>query len=233
MKFAVISDVHSNLEALTAALDAIDERGIEIVYCLGDVVGYGPDPSACVDLVRERCTGTVQGNHDAAVARQEGLSILPRDGRDAARHNRAHLSGAQLDWLAGLPLRADGLGCTFVHATPERPDAWKRLDSYRIAQAQFKHFETNVCFVGHTHIPAVMANKLGVLSVRSGHRYLINAGSVGQPRDQNVRLSFAVFDPETFSYEGVRVPYNVEATAEKIHRAGLPPTLAQRLKEGR
>ena len=233
MTFAVLSDIHSNLEALEAALAFIDERGAEAIYCLGDVVGYGPDPAACVDLVRARCDGVLLGNHDAAVAHEDGLDVLPRDGREAALHNRRHLSDAQLEYLAYLPLRAVAGNCTFVHATPDAPERWKRLDSYLTAQSQFKHFDTDVCFVGHTHIPAAMSDKLGVLSVRPGHRYLINVGSVGQPRDQNPRLSFALFDPDTFEHQTVRVPYNVERTAEKIRAAGLPSSLAERLKEGR
>ncbi len=232
MKIAVISDIHSNLEALEAVLAAIDEAGVEVIFCLGDVVGYGPDPAACLELVRTRCAGVLLGNHDEAVAHPGSMDALPKDGRAAARHNRAHLSEEQVEYLAFLPLRLEAHGCTFVHATPDAPDAWRRLDSFRIAQAQFEHFETDVCFVGHTHIPAVMADRLGVLNVRPGHRYLINAGSVGQPRDHNPRASFALFDPETLTYEPVRVPYNVERTAKKIRAAGLPNSLAGRLKEG-
>ncbi len=233
MKLALLSDIHSNLEALTAAFDVIDARGADAVYCLGDVVGYGAEPGPCVDLVRERCRGVVMGNHDAAVAHQHGMDVLPKDGRDAARHNRAHLSPEQISYLAELPLLFEAEGCTFVHATPDEPARWKRLDSYLVAQRQFKHFRTEVCFTGHTHIPAVMADRLGVLSVRPGHRYLINAGSVGQPRDQNPRLSVVFFDTQTFEHECVRAPYNVERAADKIRAAGLPEDLAWRLEDGR
>ncbi len=232
MRLAVLSDIHSNLEALQTALDAIDARAVDAVYCLGDIVGYNADPAACVDLVRARCDGVVGGNHDAAVAREEGVEVLPKDGRAAARHNRAALSPEQLAYLAGLPLTLEAHGCTFVHASPDAPAAWKRLSSYPLAHRQFEHFATDVCFVGHTHVPAVMSNKLGVLSVRPGHRYLVNVGSVGQPRDGNPHLSFAVFDTETFDHEAVRLPYNVDRAAEKVRAAGLPKRLAQRLHVG-
>lgn len=233
MKLAIISDIHSNLEALVVAFATIDARGAEAVYCLGDIVGYGSDPAACIDLVRSHCDGVVMGNHDEAVALRRGLEYLPRDGRKAADHNRARLSADQRDYLAALPLILEADGCTFVHASPQDPERWYRIDSYLRAQEQFNHFATDVCFVGHTHIPAVMSNKLGVLNVRPGHRYLINVGSVGQPRDNNPNLSVAFFDTETFTYELARVPYDVEAAAARILEAGLPGRLADRLHAGR
>lgn len=234
MKIAVLSDVHSNLEALEATFAALDARGgADALYCLGDVVGYGADAAACVERIRERCDGVVLGNHDAAVAHEEGLDVLPRDGQAAARHNRQQLSDEQLAWLADRPLSLTAHDLRFVHASPDVPDRWTRLDGFRAAKAQFDAFDEAVCFVGHTHRPAVMAAKLGVLSVRAGNRYLINPGSVGQPRDENPRLSFGLFDTDAFTYENVRVPYDTEGAAEKIRAAGLPDSLARRLLKGK
>jgi putative phosphoesterase len=233
VKIAVLSDIHSNLEALTAALDAVDAAGIDTVYVLGDIVGYGADAPACVELVQRRAAGVVRGNHDDAVSLQKKVKVLPRDGRAAAIHNRALLTPAQLDYLANLPFILEADGCTFVHATPREPAAWLRLASYTSAQEQFTYFRTDVCFVGHTHIPAVMAERLGVLRVRPGNRYLINAGSVGQPRDQNPKACVAFFDTGTFDFELVRVSYDIEGAAGKIVAAGLPASLAERLKVGR
>ena len=232
MKIAVLSDIHSNFEALTAVLAEIERRGADVVFCLGDIVGYGAEAAACVDLVREACTQSVLGNHDLAVATGRGTKALPPDGQEAARHNRKELSEAQRTWLAALPLKVEAHGCTFAHATPELPEAWYRVDSYAIAQAQFDHFATDVCFVGHTHTPAVMADRIGVLQVRPGNRYLINVGSVGQPRDQNPRACVAFFDTEAFHYELVRVPYHTERAGAKIIAAGLPRRLADRLQAG-
>lgn len=232
MKLAVLSDVHSNLEALQAVLQAIDARGADALYCLGDVVGYGADPAACVDLIRERCVAVVRGNHDEAVALDVDVKALPKDGRAAALHNREQLTPDQLQWLGSRPLVLEAEDSTFVHAAPLEPDRWPRIDSYQAARAQFDHFRTDVCFVGHTHIPAVLADKLGVLRVRPGHRYLINVGSVGQPRDANPRAAFAFFDTETFEHELVRVPYAIEKAAGKIVDAGLPRSLARRLHKG-
>ncbi len=232
MKIAVISDIHSNLEALTAALAEIRKRGVDAIYCLGDVVGYGADPGACVDLVREHCAGCVRGNHDEAVALDRGVARLPYDGQEAALHNREHLTPDQIAYLSGLPLRIDAAGCTFVHASPEQPDAWLRLDSALAAQRQFEHFDAGFCFAGHTHIPGVLSNRIGVLRVRAGHRFIINPGSVGQPRDRNPRLSFGILDLDAVAYEHVRLPYDVERAAAKIDEAGLPARLSARLRIG-
>jgi len=234
VRLAILSDIHSNLEALDRALRAVDEADVDAVYCLGDVVGYNADPAACVDRVRKHCDAVVLGNHDAAVARKADVNFLPADGQEAARHNRKHLSDAQRDYLADLPLTHTADNCTFVHATPDAPTAWKRLTAYPAAQAQFDHFDTDVCFIGHTHSPAVMADSLGIFRVRAGHRYLINVGSVGQPRDGNPKLSFGLFDTDTFEYENVRLDYDVATAARKIRNADrLPNTLADRLEEGR
>lgn len=232
MKLAIISDIHANLEALTAALRAIEQRGVDAVYCLGDIVGYGADPGPCVDLVRSACAGVVLGNHDAAVALDTEVDYLPRDGQKAARLHQKLLTEDQLSYLATLPYTLVAEGSTFVHASPQTPEHWQRLDTFMAATAQFDHFATDVCFIGHTHLPGVMANRLGVFQVRPGHRYLINVGSVGQPRDHNPRLCVGFFDTDTFAYELVRLPYDIERAAARIKKAGLPRSLARRLHAG-
>lgn len=233
MRIAVLSDIHSNLEALNRTLQAVEEASVDAIYCLGDIVGYNADPARCVELVRTHCDGVVRGNHDAAVAKDAAIEALPPDGQAAARHNRACLSPDQRAYLAELPLTMTASNCTFVHATPDVPTAWTRLTTYPAAQEQFAHFDTDVCFIGHTHVPAVMADQLGVLQVRKGHRYLINVGSVGQPRDQNPKLSFGLFDTDTFEYQNVRLSYDIDGAAQKIRDAdALPNRLAARLYEG-
>lgn len=232
MKLAILSDIHSNLEAFTTVLKVIEGRTVDAIYCLGDVVGYGADAATCVNLVREQCKATVLGNHDEVVAFERGVKVLPRPARKAAAHNREQLSDNQRAFLTGLPLRLEADGCTFVHASPSNPEAWLRLNSYHTALEQFQFFDTDVCFIGHSHVPAVMGNKLGVIRVRPGARFLINVGSVGQPRDGDPRACVAFFDTETMAYELVRVAYNVEAAANKIITAGLPKRLAERLHRG-
>lgn len=232
MRLAIISDIHSNLQALQVALAEINKRGVDAIYCLGDIVGYGAEAAACVDLVREHCKAAVAGNHDIAVAYDNGVSFLPKDAQKAVGQNRSQLDEDQMAYLRGLPLLIEENDCCFVHASPQHPSSWLRIESMTVAMEQFNHFESSICFIGHTHIPAVMSNKLGVLRVREGHRYLINVGSVGQPRDQNPRLSFALYDTKAYDLEIVRLPYDIERTIQSIEAAGLPKRLGKRLKSG-
>ena len=232
MRLAVLSDIHANAEALRAVLAEADARGADAVLCLGDIVGYGPDPGACADLVRERCAAAVMGNHDAAVALDEGLAVLPPDGQAAAVAQREVLSADQTAWLAGLPLTAEAFGVTLAHASPDQPERWHRLDTFAAVQAQFGAFATDVCFVGHSHRPAVVSDQIGVTRVRAGHRYLINVGSVGQPRDHDPRAAFGMFDTEAVSYELVRVYYDIARTRLRIAEEGLPAGLGDRLAAG-
>ncbi|MDX1419735.1 MAG: metallophosphoesterase family protein [Rubricoccaceae bacterium] len=229
---AVLSDIHANLAALESSLRLAEVHGVDAVYGLGDIVGYGPDPGPCVDLLRANCAGCVLGNHDEAVAFGRGVEDLPLDGQEAAALHRTLLTDEQLDWLRGLPLRLVAHDATFVHASPDAPGAWHRLDGYYNVRSQFSAFATSLCFVGHSHRPAVVADALGVFAVRPGHRFLIDVGSVGQPRDHDPRAAFALYDTEAFECEFVRAPYDVEATARRIAEIGLPDALAERLRWG-
>ncbi len=186
----------------------------------------------CVELVRKECKAAVRGNHDEAVALDHGLEYLPKDARKAAIHNRLALTDDQLEFLGRLPYTHTGDGCTFAHASPKNPHVWTRVESLQVALDQFDAFSTEVCFMGHTHMPAVLSDKLGVLRVRKGNRYLINVGSVGQPRDHDPRSAFGIFDTESFEYELIRVPYNVETTIERIKEERLPRRLGRRLRVG-
>lgn len=232
VRIAVLSDIHSNLEALQTALRAIERIGVDQIYCLGDVVGYNANPVECIHLVQKHCAGVVVGNHDLAVATGEGINMLPDDAQKAALHNRDLLSDTLRDEILSWPDTLVENGCTFVHATPDAPRAWKRVHSFPSAREQFEHFDTDICFIGHTHIPSVVSDRLGVLQVREGHRFLINTGSIGQPRDGNPRLSFSLFDTKTTTYRNVRLEYDVQTAARRIVAAGLPERLAKRLKEG-
>ncbi|WP_412067555.1 metallophosphoesterase family protein [Rubrivirga sp. IMCC43871] len=231
MLIAVFSDIHANLEALRAALAIAEARGADHLVSLGDVVGYGPSASVCVDIVRSEFSLSVLGNHDEAVVTGDS-SGLPRDGQAAARLHREQLSEEQRGWLAGLPLTAERFGATFAHAAPDEPGAWPRLESFRDTQRQFGAFDTPICFVGHSHKPAVVSSSLGVFRVREGHRFLVNVGSVGQPRDHDPRLSFGLYDPDAFTVETIRAHYDQARTATRITEAGLPASLAERLNKG-
>lgn len=233
MRLAIVSDIHANLQAFEAVLADIDRKGADAIVCCGDVVGYGGDPEACVDLVRERCAAVVLGNHDLAVANGTGLRMLPPEGREAARLHRHILDDERKHWLAGLPDRLEIFGVTLVHAAPEEPRSWMRLEAARDAARQFDHFATDLCFFGHTHIPGVMSDQLGVFSIRHGRRYLVNVGSVGQPRDGDPRACVGYFETETFAYELSRVAYSTAGAAGAIRAAGLSEGLGARLHTGR
>lgn len=232
MRIAILSDIHANLEALTEALRLCDTNQADCVICLGDVVGYGPDPGPCIDLVKSSCEACVLGNHDEAVAFGSGLEFLPKDGQAVAQRHTKELSEEQLFWLKELPISYVAYNTTFVHASPDDPGNWTRLESFQAVQAQFSCFDTPVCFVGHSHKPAVVSSTLGVHRVRPGHRFLVDVGSVGQPRDSDYRLAFALFDTDRYSCEIIRGHYDVERTANRIEAAGLPSNLAQRLLRG-
>lgn len=234
MQIALISDIHSNLPALEAVLAHINAQAtpVERIYCLGDVVGYGAQPAECIARVRDACHAVVLGNHDVAVADGTGEAFLPRDGQSASAHNRSSLSSTDRDWLRDLPLMHMDDVATFVHATPMDPDRWLRMESFHLTQAQFQHFDTDICFTGHTHLPGILSQSLGVFRVRPGHRYLVNVGSVGQPRDGDPRACVAYLDTSTLDYRLERVAYNVDAAARAIREAGLPRALAKRLESG-
>lgn len=232
MLVAVLSDIHANLAALEAVLADAERRGCASYVCLGDTVGYGPDAQACVDVVRRRCSAIVQGNHDVAVATGT-FAGLPSDGEAAARAHHAALSAGDREWLGGLPLTTTFGDATLVHATPEQPERWYRVESFALAHAQFQHFDTAICFAGHTHVPGILAAKIGQFRVQPGGRFFVNVGSVGQPRDGDPRAAYGVFDVDAMRYELARVPYDVDATVRALRAAGLPERLGKRLEKGR
>lgn len=231
-KVGIISDIHSNAEALEAILGAAHAAGVHEIHCLGDIVGYGASPVECVEMVRTTCAAVVRGNHDEAVADRRGLDVLPPGGADAARHNRALLSEDQLSYLSGLPLRIEVDGMTLVHATPDRPNRWRRLKSFNDVRAQFEAFATDVCFIGHSHVPGLVAERIGVMRMRPGTRFIVNVGSVGRPRDHDPRACLGIFDPDDFTYELRRIPYHYDAAARKMADAGLARHLADQLVRG-
>ena len=232
MKLAVISDIHSNLQALKEALRIIDRIGVDKIYCLGDIVGYGGNPNECVALVRERCSTVLKGNHDLATVDLSHSYFHPEAGRIANAWTSKVLTAENLRYLAWLPFRHVGFDCTFVHASIESPFDWEHVASFEAAARQFPHFTTPVCFVGHTHVPGIIGEDLTTFTLKRGVKILINVGSVGQPRDGNPQLSFGVIDTDAWKYENIRADYDVFGAADAIIKAGLPVALAQRLEHG-
>ena len=237
MTFAIISDIHGNLEALNKVFSFIDKKKIDEILCLGDIVGYGPNPNECVELVRDRCEHVVLGNHDAAAIGITAITHFNLNAQNAIKWTREKLSDDNKNYLKNLPytFRRDEL--LFVHASPSNPKKWIYIFSAANAVEEFANFQERVCFIGHTHIPAVyygteMLPKTNQYKLNKDGKYLVNVGSVGQSRDGNNKLCFCLFDSDEKSIDFVRLGYDAEMTSNKIIGSGLPPFLAERILKG-
>jgi predicted phosphodiesterase len=242
MRIAILSDVHSNLEALRAVLASAKREGVDEYLCLGDIVGYGANPNECVSIIGDLTGKIVAGNHDHGVCELTSIEYFNAAAQKAIEWSRREMLKKHKDTLKALPLIMEHDDTLFVHATPSFPDSWNYIFSMNDAMREFGFFENQLCFVGHTHQPLAFSltneNEIGTsmdesFNLSPHKRYIINAGSVGQPRDGDSRASYIIFDdkPQTVSFR--RVPYDIVSCQEKILNAGLPPFLAQRLEVGR
>lgn len=245
MRYAILSDIHSNLEALQAVLEHLRAQGgADALWCLGDIVGYGPDPEECLRVLRELEALTIAGNHDWAATGDVDTSYFNPDAASAAHWTAAQLTAESLEYLKTLPLTLRQEPFTLVHGSPRDP-IWEYVVSQSIAQANFPLFNTPYCLVGHSHVPLVF--RLESASGRAtlmelpqeaplkmgAERLIINPGGVGQPRDGDPRASYAVYASKEMAIYHFRVPYDIATTQQKMRRLGLPPRLAQRLSYGR
>lgn len=242
MRCLVLSDIHSNLEAFQAVLD--DAGSVDQIWCLGDVVGYGPDPNACVELLRSLPHRSIAGNHDWATLGKLDLGDFNHDARQANLWNRRQLTPVNLRYLDALPETAVEGQFTLAHGSPRQP-IWEYILHTSAAQANFDHFDTPFCFVGHTHVPAIfrlddredrplcemLPPSVGPVELGPG-RVIINPGSVGQPRDGNPQASYVLLDGDALTVEHRRVPYPIEETQAKMLKYDLPARLIVRLSYG-
>jgi len=242
VRVLIVGDIHGNLEAFQAVLHDAEERGgFQEVWCLGDIVGYGPDPGHCIDLLRKHPHWCVAGNHDWASVGKVGLETFNPYAAAANRWTSQQLSPEQMEYLASLPLILEREGFTLVHGSPRDP-IWEYVLSLPVASASFRHFKTPRCLVSHSHIPFICKEleegcvflefPLDVFIRPDNERLIINPGSVGQPRDGDPRSSYAVYDSESDAVARYRVEYDIAAVQEKMRRSGLPDYLAQRLSYG-
>jgi diadenosine tetraphosphatase ApaH/serine/threonine PP2A family protein phosphatase len=240
MTTAIISDIHGNLEALDAVLAELDRRRPDRVVCLGDIVGYGASPNECLDRVRKRCGTVLLGNHDAAASGGPEAARFNIYARVAAEWTMKTLTRDNREYLQRLPLTAQENSFYLVHASPACPRDWEYLLDRFDAEPQFHYFTEMICFIGHTHQPAIyLADQNGTKSLPlsegkldPSRRYIVNVGSVGQPRDHDPRACFVLYHESSTTIEYVRVPYDIEGAQSKIRAAQLPEVLAARLATG-
>ncbi len=240
-KFAILADIHANSDALEAVIEDARSQSVTDFVCVGDVVGYNACPNECVDLVRSLDCFTVRGNHDHYCAYDESLDDFHPMAASVVAWTRRQLAGDRARWLRDLPLHAFHQGMTLVHSTLDMPERWGYVFDSIEAEAHFCYQNTQICFHGHTHVPVIFEKHGGSVErydpqdihIGLGRRYFINTGSIGQPRDNDNRSSYCIYDVMQREIKFRRVEYDIEATQAKIRAAGLPERLAQRIAFGR
>ncbi|MBN2001366.1 metallophosphoesterase family protein [candidate division KSB1 bacterium] len=243
MKYAFISDIHGNLEALNQALRLIDVLACDKIICLGDIVGYGPFPNECIEKTRQSVDQIVIGNHDSAAIMKTATTYFNEYAKEAIDWTRKELSAECEAYLESLDLEYLENQFRALHATPNDPEKWNYILTFPDAYKNFGCFSEKICFIGHSHVPAVFkygSNPSRVLvengpdvQLSDDYRYIINVGSVGQPRDGDPRASIGVYDDKYESFQLFRVEYDVAATQSAMHKKGLPDFLIQRLEFGK
>jgi diadenosine tetraphosphatase ApaH/serine/threonine PP2A family protein phosphatase len=240
MLHAIVSDVHANLEALEAVLADIVVHGAADLVCLGDFVGYGASPNDCVALLRPRIEAAVIGNHDRAALDPSLLEYFNPEAAAAARWTAEALTREHADYLRGLPYSVAWRGARLVHASPAEPEEWNYVFTPPEAVREMEHCAEPVCFVGHSHFPGAFEIEGALANYsRDPHiegrrecRYLIVVPSAGQPRDGDPRAGYLLWDDVAWTFEHVRLVYDLEGAMRRIRAAGLPPHLADRLRWG-
>ena len=229
-KIALISDIHGNLPALEVVLRELDRHNPDTWLCLGDIVGYGPFPAECIEIIRERRIPTIMGNHDAGVSGKLTLKHFRNPNKKLIELTRTLLSTSQLDWLKKLPYKLTDTN-TWVasHASPIDPEKWIYLDSAIKARKVLADIDVPLCFVGHTHIPAVVSSQIGNLAFVKGNKYLVNPGSVGQSRDDDSRASCCLIDTDSWEIKNFRLEYNIEKVLHGLNKLGFDRGEAHRL----
>ncbi len=240
MSYAIISDVHGNLEALRAVLNDIEKRTTDPILFLGDAVGYGANPNECIEMLKKRCKVMLAGNHDRAAIGLTDIEHFNAYAKAAILWTRQVLTDRNRAYLGKLAvsrkMRKENV--LFVHSTPKEPEEWHYLLTLWDAEINFHYFRERICVLGHSHLPFVIerlpsgemiTHKTGA-ALGEGERYIINAGSVGQPRDRDPRACYLLLEKDRAEF--VRVEYDREEAQRKMHEAGLPLPLIERLSRG-
>ena len=242
MRILLLSDIHANYAALEAVIK--DAGAFERVWCLGDVVGYGPDPNAVVEEVREIKNLTcLMGNHDVAVVGRMSLDTFNGDAKRSLLYHEKVITADNADFIKTLPNKAKVRGeATMAHGSPRDP-LWEYILNATTASLNFEHFDTPWCFVGHSHIQSIfmryeqgdrvtIAHTTPDVAIQLKPKLILNPGSVGQPRDRDPRAAYAIYDSNAQTWTPKRVMYNIPEVQERIRAAGLPEKHALRIAEG-
>lgn len=239
MRYGILGDIHGNYDALEAIIADLEKEKVDNLLCVGDIVGYGAEPSKCIETVRRLNCTSVAGNHDYAVAEKHGLEFFNDDARKGVMWTREHLSDEDIEYLANLPITLEEDEYTLVHGTLHNPELFGYVLNYDDAELCFKVMDCYLCFMGHSHIPITFSRGEAInystdrrIFLRDADKFLVNVGSVGQPRDRNSKAAYAIYDTEEKIVRIRRVDYDLDRAAEKIRRSGLPIMNADRLKLG-
>ncbi|MBO6792768.1 MAG: metallophosphoesterase family protein [Balneolaceae bacterium] len=229
-RYAVISDIHANLNALEAVITELNKYKPDKWINLGDVVGYGPSSAECIDVLMDLDFESVLGNHDAGVIGKVKLNHFRNPNRRLIELTQSILQERHLNWLRNLPLTlelSDKILCT--HASPVKPDSWIYLDSAFTVRNILSNLDYDICLFGHTHLPSMISEKLGVREFKKGIKYMINPGSVGQSRDQDYRASCCILDTDQWKCDFYRVDYEIDPVSSKLQKMGFSKTEVNRL----
>jgi predicted phosphodiesterase len=240
MKYAIVADVHSNLEALQVVLDDAKAQKCTHYACLGDVVGYNANPKECLDIIRDMGMPCVKGNHDEYCSVESNLEGFNPHAAEAIQWTRSQLTEEDRDWLRSLKYIRLVASFSIVHATLDGPQRWGYVFDRLAAAASFTYQNTSVCFFGHTHVPVafirdsvVRGGTYSKFKIEPGRKYFINVGSVGQSRDGVPKATYVIYNMDEGSVELRRLDYDMPKTQAKIRAAGLPERLAERLPLGK
>jgi predicted phosphodiesterase len=240
MRFAILADIHSNLEALEVVLADAKQEHCTHYACLGDVVGYNANPKECLDIVQGLGMPCVRGNHDEYCSVDNALDGFNPQAAEAVEWTREQLSAEDRKWLRDLKCLRLVANFSIVHATLDAPQRWGYVFNKLDAAASFTYQNTGICFFGHTHVPVafirdsvVRGGTYSKFRIEPGRKYFINVGSVGQSRDGVAKATYATYDVTEGIVELRRLDYDIAKTQQKIRAAGLPPRLADRLAEGK
>ncbi len=243
MRYGILGDIHGNLSALETVLRRFEEEGVDRAISVGDVVGYGAAPSECIALLQQIGAVVVKGNHDAACVNELDDRYFNNYAREALRWTRTAISEADRDWLRSLPMTVTLEHCQVAHGSLAHAEEFNYVQSTTDADPSLDIMERNVCFVGHTHVPIVLVRLRDQpdrtaytfepeIDLSEVHNCLVNVGSVGQPRDEDPRTAYALFDTELRRVWIKRIEYDIDREAQRIRAVGLPEMLADRLYLG-